>query len=57
MTGAAPPVLPDERGRFGSFGGRYVPEVLIPALKDVVEYVDVSGRRIVVREVPGLTAP
>jgi len=32
-------------------------EVLIPALKDVVECVDVSGRRIVVREVPGLTAP
>ena len=24
--------LPDERGRFGSFGGRYVPETLIPAL-------------------------
>jgi 16S rRNA processing protein RimM len=32
-------------------------EVLIPALKDVVESVDVPGRRIVVREVPGLTAP
>jgi len=24
--------LPDERGRFGPFGGRYVPETLIPAL-------------------------
>lgn len=23
-------MLPDERGRFGSFGGRYVPEILIP---------------------------
>jgi tryptophan synthase beta chain len=23
--------LPDERGRFGAFGGRYVPETLIPA--------------------------
>jgi tryptophan synthase beta chain len=24
--------LPDERGRFGSFGGRFVPETLMPAL-------------------------
>lgn len=32
-------------------------EVLIPALKDVVNQVDTAGRRIVVREVPGLTAP
>jgi 16S rRNA processing protein RimM len=31
-------------------------EVLIPALKDVVSEVDVPGRRVVVREVPGLTA-
>jgi tryptophan synthase beta chain len=26
---------PDARGRFGSFGGRYVPEVLIPALDEL----------------------
>jgi 16S rRNA processing protein RimM len=32
-------------------------EVLVPALKDVVEAVDLQGRRVVVREVPGLTAP
>jgi 16S rRNA processing protein RimM len=32
-------------------------ELLIPALKDVVREVDVSGRRVVVREIPGLTAP
>ncbi len=32
-------------------------EILIPALKDVVASVDVGARRIVVREVPGLTAP
>jgi ribosomal 30S subunit maturation factor RimM len=32
-------------------------EVLIPALKDVVREVDVEGRRIVVREIPGLTVP
>src|SRR5260370_35793542 len=25
--------FPDERGRFGPFGGRYVPETLIPALE------------------------
>jgi 16S rRNA processing protein RimM len=32
-------------------------ESLIPALKDVVVSVDVPERRIVVRDVPGLTAP
>ena len=26
-------VYPDERGRFGPFGGRYVPETLVPALE------------------------
>jgi tryptophan synthase beta chain len=26
---------PDERGRFGEYGGRYVPEVLIPALDEL----------------------
>ena len=26
---------PDERGRFGAFGGRYVPEVLVPALDEL----------------------
>jgi len=32
-------------------------EVLVPALKSVVEAVDVGARRVVVREVPGLTVP
>jgi 16S rRNA processing protein RimM len=32
-------------------------ETLIPVLKDVVVSVDLRGRRIVVREIPGLTAP
>ena len=32
-------------------------EVLVPALKDVVASVDVEGERVVVREIPGLTAP
>ena len=25
--------FPDERGRYGPFGGRYVPETLVPALE------------------------
>jgi tryptophan synthase beta chain len=29
------PSVPDARGRFGNFGGRYVPEVLIPALDEL----------------------
>jgi tryptophan synthase beta chain len=29
------PSLPDARGRYGAFGGRYVPEVLIPALDEL----------------------
>ncbi len=32
MTVAA---VPDVRGRFGAFGGRYAPEVLIPALEEL----------------------
>jgi tryptophan synthase beta chain len=27
--------LPDARGRFGAYGGRYVPEVLVPALDEL----------------------
>jgi tryptophan synthase beta chain len=29
--------LPDARGRFGAYGGRYVPEVLIPALDELTQ--------------------
>ena len=32
-------------------------EVLIPALADVVVSVDLTARRVTVREIPGLTAP
>ena len=32
-------------------------EVMVPALKDIVVSVDVDGRHVVVRDVPGLTAP
>jgi len=29
------PTVPDERGRFGAFGGRYVPETLVAALEEL----------------------
>jgi tryptophan synthase beta chain len=31
--------MPDERGRFGEYGGRYVPETLVPALDRLVRGV------------------
>ncbi len=33
----ARPTLPDARGKFGSYGGRFVPETLMPVLDDVTE--------------------
>ena len=30
---------------------------MLPALRDVVVSVDLASRRVVVRDVPGLTAP
>ncbi len=30
-----PTAVPDHRGRFGRFGGRYVPETLVPALEEL----------------------
>src|SRR6202041_2071286 len=38
-TGAAA-ALPDIRGRYGAFGGRYVPETLVPALDRLQAGVD-----------------
>ena len=35
MSVRAAPSLPDARGRFGEFGGRYVPEVVVPALEEL----------------------
>jgi len=32
--------LPDERGRFGPFGGRYVPETLVPAFERLEKGID-----------------
>ncbi|MEP6477019.1 MAG: tryptophan synthase subunit beta [Actinomycetota bacterium] len=37
MSVVQQPVVPDGRGRFGTYGGRYVPEVLIPALDELDE--------------------
>ncbi|MDA1027481.1 MAG: tryptophan synthase subunit beta [Bacteroidetes bacterium] len=34
--GASSYSLPDERGRFGPYGGAYVPEILVPALKELI---------------------
>ncbi len=34
---AAPSLLPDDRGRFGRFGGRYVPESLVAPLVELEE--------------------
>ena len=31
----AAPERPDARGRFGAYGGRYAPEILIPALDEL----------------------
>lgn len=36
--------LPNERGRFGMFGGRYVPETLIPALDELtIAYNEIAN--------------
>jgi tryptophan synthase beta chain len=32
--------LPDARGRYGEYGGRFVPETLMPALDDLIEAYD-----------------
>lgn len=36
------PTKPDRRGRFGAYGGRYVPETLIPALDELAEAFDAA---------------
>ena len=37
-------LLPDARGRFGAFGGRYVPETLIPALDELAREYEKARR-------------
>ena len=37
-TGTFDPLaVPDERGRFGKFGGQYAPETLMPALDELID--------------------
>lgn len=39
----SPSAVPDERGKFGRFGGRFVPETIIPALDELArEYAKVQ---------------
>ena len=41
LRGSAPPsAFPDARGRYGIFGGRYVPETLVPALDRLQQGVE-----------------
>jgi tryptophan synthase beta chain len=35
MTNTAPQAMPDARGRFGPYGGRYVPETLVAPLEEL----------------------
>ena len=49
--------LPDERGHFGAFGGRYVPETLIPALDELArEYAAVRNDPFFQAELAGYLA-
>ena len=44
MATNTPLTLPDERGRFGDFGGKFVPETLMAALAELEEaYGQVRG--------------
>jgi tryptophan synthase beta chain len=36
--------LPDAKGHFGQFGGRYVPETLVPALEELIEAYDAARK-------------
>lgn len=43
-SAAAPPILPDSAGRFGAYGGRYVPETLVAALEALLAEYDRARR-------------
>jgi tryptophan synthase beta chain len=54
-TSTPPASLPDSRGRFGPFGGAYVPETLVPALHELSdEYNRVRTDPTFWRELEGL---
>ena len=38
------PALPDERGKFGRYGGQFVPETLMPALAELIAAYDEARR-------------
>ena len=40
----APGAVPDARGRFGEFGGKYAPETLMPALDELESAYDDARR-------------
>ena len=35
MTTQPTPVFPDDRGRFGDFGGKFIPETLMAAVAEL----------------------
>src|SRR5947207_14184699 len=41
---SAPAAVPDQSGRFGPFGGRFVPETLMFALRQLTDEYDRAGR-------------
>jgi tryptophan synthase beta chain len=43
-TKTMPVAMPDKRGRFGRYGGRYVPETLMPALLELEREYDKARR-------------
>ncbi|OYP29837.1 tryptophan synthase subunit beta [Rhodopirellula sp. MGV] len=43
-TGAASASVPDQRGRFGDFGGRFVPETLTRALDQLAEEYEIAKK-------------
>jgi tryptophan synthase beta chain len=38
MKTIRPPVVPDRRGHFGIYGGKYIPETLIPAVEELEKW-------------------
>lgn len=43
--------IPDQRGKFGTFGGKFVPELLIPALEELEQaYAEASNDPLFIKE-------
>ncbi|MBM4405979.1 MAG: tryptophan synthase subunit beta [Chloroflexi bacterium] len=52
---SATPVLPDPAGHFGQFGGKYVPETLMPALEELEQaYREIKDDGVFQAELAGL---